>query len=148
MEEEHILDRLKRLVDEAVRAGRFKSRTAFLTAAGMSSGYFGEGSSRKSGTLKKRKSPASMNVETVKKCAELLGVAVVSIISPEQTDSDVPVDKYEGRAFAIAAARKLKFPEAAIQLVLKEDPGTDLGAMYWFRRLETERERVRPTAEL
>lgn len=142
MASENILGRIERMIDEAVRAGRFRSRTDFLEQAGKSSGYLGEFRQRIA-----REPTATITADTARAFAELLGVPVQSIIHPEQDDVPPLVDKYSGRAFAVQAARNLQFPEAAIQLVLKEDPGRDPGRMYWFRRIESEAERLRPAAQ-
>jgi hypothetical protein len=136
---ENILARIERLIDEAVRAKRFRSRTAFLEQAGKSSGYLGEFRSRIA-----EDPNATITADTARAFAELLAVPVQSIIHPEQDDVPPLVDKFPGRAWAIVAARTLQLPEAAIQLVLKEEPGRDPGRMYWFRRIEAEAERVRP----
>jgi transcriptional regulator with XRE-family HTH domain len=133
--------RVRRLILEAVRAGRFKSEADFLKQVGLSNGYLGEQASRKNATK-----PPSLRVDTVQQMAELLGMKVSELIG--ENPSDPPVDIYEGRAWAIDAARRLKLPEAAIQLVLAEDPGRDPGRMYWFRRIEAESERIRPASEL
>lgn len=140
---ENILTRLERLIDEAVRAGRFSSRTAFQKAAGMSSGYLSEFKRRIAENPR-----ATLKADTAERCAALLAVPVAALINPEQDEEPPLVDKFPGRAFAIHAARNLQFPEAAIQLVLKEDPGRDPGRMYWFRRIEAETERIRPAAEV
>ena len=134
-----VLERLLSFVDEAVRAGRFNSRADFLEQAGLSSGYFGEFEGR---IARNRK--ATITLETARACAGLLGVSVAELT--DERDEDLPdvVDKYVGRAWAIQAARNLKLPESAIQLVLREDPGVDPGSMYWFRRIESEALRVRP----
>jgi hypothetical protein len=142
MPAENILERIERLIDEAVRAERFRSRAEFLELAGKSTGYLGEFRQR----IEKDRG-ATITAVTAKRFAELLGVPVASIIHPEQDDAPPLVDKYHERAWGIMAARNLQFPEAAIQLVLKEDPGRDPGRMYWFRRIEAEAERLRPAAE-
>jgi hypothetical protein len=140
MATENILVRIERMIDEAVRAGRFRSRTEFLEKAGKSSGYLGEFRQRIAGDP-----GATITADTARAFAELLAVPVQSIVHPEQDETPPLVDKYPGRAFAIQAARHLQLPEAAIQLVLKEEPGRDPGRMYWFRRIESEAERLRPT---
>ena len=137
-----MLDRLERLINEAVRAGRFNSAADFLVQAGLSSGYLAEFRSR----LEKNPK-ASMKLETARVCAGLLGTSI-SAFTGEDGDDPPVIDVYPGRAWAISAARALKFPEAAIQLILKERPREDPGRMYWFRRLESEAERVRPAALL
>jgi hypothetical protein len=133
----NVLQRAEQLIEEAVRAGRFNSKTDFLRQAGYSSGYFGE---RRSAA---QKNPdASMGVDTAQKFAAMLGVPVSMLLHPEQGEEPPLVDKYPGRAFAITAARMLQWPEAAIQVVLRDDPGEDFGRMYWFRRIEAEVERI------
>lgn len=133
-----MLDRLERLIDEAVRAGRFNSRAAFLKEARMSSGYLAEFRERL-----KRNPNSSMKLETARACAQLLGTSV-SAFTGDETEEPPVLDIYPGRAWAINAARSLKLPEAAIQLVLKERPADDPGALFWFRRIEAEAQRVSP----
>lgn len=133
-----MLIRLLRLVDEAVAAGRFNSRADFLAQADLTSGYFGEfETKRPNGTIK---------LDTARRFAELLGTSIASLTGEDAEEPPV-IDKFEGRAWAIGAARNMQLPEAAIQLVLKEDPGHDPGRWYWFRRIEAEAERLRPASE-
>jgi hypothetical protein len=139
---ENILQRLERLIAETIRAGRYRNRSEFLEAAKVSSGYLAELGDRLSANPR-----AGMTGKTAAKLAHALGVNVQTVLTGERgQDSDL-VDKYRERADAIDAARKLKFPEAAIQLVLKEDPGGQPSALYWFRRIEAESERVSPAAD-
>jgi hypothetical protein len=138
---ENILQRIRRLVAESVRAGRYPSSTAALRAAGLSTGFFGELSKRLASDPE-----AGMTDRTAKALAEVLGVDVQTILSGE-TEASTLVDVYPERSAAVEAARKLQLPEAAIQLVLKENPGGSPSAMYWFRRIESEAERVSPTAD-
>jgi len=143
MATETLLERIKRLVAEAVRAGRYHSPTDFLNRAGLSSGYFGEFEARVAANPK-----AGISGKTARRFADLLGVSLETILSGERSEEPPYVDVFEERAWAVHAARSLRLSEAAIQLVLKEDPGgADPGRMYWFRRIESEDERVRPSAE-
>jgi transcriptional regulator with XRE-family HTH domain len=137
----NIADRLEVLVQEAVNAGAYRSKSEFFRRNGLSTGTIGE--------LRKRlrSDPgASMNGETLTKIAGALGVTVQAILLHQADPESELVDKYRERAVAIDAARSLKFPEAAIQLVLTEDPGGSPSALYWFRRIEAESERVSPAA--
>lgn len=143
MADQSIHDRIEQLVREAVRARRFNSLRDFAVKAGLSSSYFAERKHK----IRRGKDP-EITLSTVQRVAELLGVSVVDVIDPGREEPALPVDKYEGRARAIAAARMLGLPEAAIQLVLREDPGRDPGVMYWYRRIESESERVRPAAQI
>jgi hypothetical protein len=142
MSQESVLDRMLRLIDEAVRAGRFNSRTDFLEQAGLSNGYIGELRQRTD-----RDPASSVRGKTARQIATLLAVPVGMLLG-EEGDEPPLVDVYVERAWAIQAARNLQLPEAAIQLVLREDPGRDPGRMYWFRRIEAEAERIRPASQL
>jgi len=136
---ETFLDRLEQLIDEAVRAGRFTSPTDFILKAGLTSGYLGE--------FRTKRPKGGVQASTAKEFARMLGISVASLLDPSSDEEPPVVDIYPGRAWAIGAARNLQLPEAAIQLVLKEDPGADLGRMYWFRRIESEAERVAPASQ-
>lgn len=142
MATENIVERIKRLIAEAVRSGRFASEAQALKEAGISSGYLGELTKRL-----KSNPAASMVGPTARKLADTLGVSVEVILRGQSEGEPPVVDKYPERAWAVSSARGLKYSEAAIQLVLREDPGTDPGRMYWFRRIEAEDERVRPPAD-
>jgi len=139
---ENIAQRLRRLIDEAVNSGRFKSQAAFLEEAGVSNGYIQE--------LEKRlrvNPMAGMTGKIARKIADTLGVSVEIVLFGRGTEEPPVIDKYPGRAWAISSARGLGISEAAIQVVLKEDPGTDPGRLFWFRRIEAEEERARPPAD-
>ncbi len=136
MAAENIADRVERLLAEAVRSGRAPSVSALLKTHGLSTGLVGELRSR----LRKN-ADATMTGTTAERLAGVLGVSIQTILSGQTSGSDL-VDKYRERAAAIDAARSLKLPEAAIQLVLREDPGGTPNEMYWFRRIESESERI------
>lgn len=142
MKTENTLQRLERLIAEAMRAGRYATRSEFLDTADVSSGYLAEFAKRLS-----ENPGAGMTGKTASKLAAALGVSVQTILTGKDGRHSDLVDVYRERADAIDAARKLKFPEAAIQLVLKEDPGGAPSALYWFRRIEAESERVSPAAD-
>lgn len=135
------MSRIEQLVDEAVRGGRFNSQRDFALKAGLSGSYFAENRKRREAGKK----PTTLTVDTLLKISELLGVPIGDLV--DQAPKGSTGDKYPGRARAVVAARNLGLPEAAIQVVLDEDPGRDPGVMYWFRRMESEAERVRPAAE-
>lgn len=131
--------RLLRLVDEAVSAGRFNSRADFLQQAGLTSGYLAEfETKRPNGTIR---------LDTARRIAALLGTPI-SAFTGDETEEPPVVDVYPGRAWAITAARALKYPEAAIQLVLKERASEDPGPLFWFRRIESEVQRIRPAPDV
>jgi hypothetical protein len=139
---ENILQRLERLIGEAVRSGRYNSPAQVLKLAGKSSGYLGEFRERIA-----ENPSAGMSGRTASRFAEILGVSEGHLLRGEGPAPSELVDVYVERAEAIDAARKLKFPEAAIRAVLREDPGGRPSAMYWFRRIESEAERVAPPAD-
>lgn len=131
--------RIRRLVAQAIRAGRFANEAQFLKAAELSDGYFGE--------LEKRcaENPeATVRGDTAKRMAAALGVSLAELLGAADEAEQPLVDVYPNRAWAIQAARNLALPEAAIQVVLKQDPGRDLHRMAWFRRIEAEAENIRP----
>jgi len=142
MATENLVERIKRLIAEAVRSGRFASEAQALKEAGISSGYLAELTKRI-----KRNPSASMVGPTARKLADALGVTVETILRGQSPGEPPIVDKYPERAWAITSARALKISEAAIQVVLREDPGTDPGRMYWFRRIEAEEQRASPPAD-
>lgn len=113
-----------------------------MDAAGLSPSYLAERVSAAN------KDPsASIRQATLVKLAQVLGVPVSELTGEDAGEAPV-VDIYPGRAFAVLAARALQLPEAAIQVVLREDPGHDPGRLYWFRRMESEAERLRPATDL
>lgn len=139
---ENVLQRLERLIAEAVRSGRFDSPARILSRAGKSSGYLGEFRQRIESNP-----AASMTGRTATRFAEVLGVSEGYLLRGEGPAPSELVDVYPERAEAVDAARKLKLPEAAIRAVLREDPGGRPSLMYWFRRIESEAERVSPPAD-
>jgi hypothetical protein len=129
---------LDRLISEAVAAGRFTNQAQVLKAVGLSSGYMGE--------LRQRtaKNPdATLNLDTAVKFADVLGCPVTLLTGDTPAPSG---DPYEGRSWAIIAARALGLPESAIQTILAEDPGHDPGKLWWFKRIEAEGERLVPAS--
>jgi transcriptional regulator with XRE-family HTH domain len=142
MPQESVLDRINRLIAEAVRSGRFRSRNDFLEKAGISTGYLAEFRGRT-----KKNPGASLTPAMARTLATALGVPVSELLGEPAPEAPL-VDVYEERAWAVKAARALQYPEAAIQLVLMENPGRDPGRMYWFRRIEAEAERIRPASQL
>lgn len=139
--ENNLVDRLERLIDAAVSATRFESRADFLEQAGVSTGYLGN--------FRKRveKNPeATLTAKNAAQFAKLLRMTTGQLLTAITGDEPPVDDPYPGRAVAMSAARALKFPEVAIQATLLEDPGSDPGPLYWFRRIESETERLRPAS--
>jgi len=135
---EQLVVRIRRLIEERVAAGQFESERKALIAAGISGSWLAE----KIFQVNAGKEPG-VTEKTLRRLSTLLGITLEELIG--EVDEEAPlVDIYPGRAWAIVAARALQFPEAAIQIVLREDPGHDPGRLYWFRRIESEVERVRP----
>lgn len=133
-----IHDVLSEKIAAAVKSGRFASSAQLLKAAGLSNGFMGELQGRV------LKNPAAgLRLDTAQKLATVLQCQVTDLaIEPEVIDGD----PYEGRSWAIIAARALGFSERAIQTVLLETPSTDPGKMWWFRRIEAEQERLAPAS--
>lgn len=113
-----------------------------MDAAGMSKSYLSERVN-----AAKKDPNVSMRQVTLVRLASVLGITVAELTGDVGDEAPL-VDVYPGRAWAILAARNLQLPEAAIQFVLREDPGHDPGRIYWFRRIEAESERLRPPAGL
>lgn len=136
------MDRLESLIDAAVAAGRFRSRAHFLRSVELSSGYLG--------ALRKRLEAGegrSMHADAARRIAAALRMSTDELMGNLGAPA-VAEDPYPDRVWAVSAARILQFPELAIQAVLKEDPGRDPGRMYWFRRIESEAERLRPATHI
>ena len=142
MQRENILERLERLMDEAIRSGRYVSRSEILRKEGISSGYIGEFRGRIAKDPK-----AGMTSTMLAKFARALDVTEQELVRGTTQEEAPLIDVYPERAWAVNAARSLKLPEAAIRAVMTEDPGRDPGRMYWFRRIESEAERAAPPAD-
>jgi transcriptional regulator with XRE-family HTH domain len=136
---EHIILRVRRLVLEACAAGQFEDEKRVMEAAGLSPSYLAQ----RVHDLKKS-GKADMGFRALVGIAGALGVSVSALIG----DDPEPelVDVHAGRAHAVKAARSFKLPDAAIQVVMRDDRPDDPGALYWFRRIEAEAERLRPVS--
>jgi transcriptional regulator with XRE-family HTH domain len=133
--------RVVRLVEQAVAAGRFESEAAIMEAAGLSPSYIGEL------RIRAKKNPkAGLKQRTVEALARALGITAAQLVG--DVDEPALVDVHPNRAFAVEAARKLQLPEAAIQVVLREQRNDDPSRIFWFRRIEAEAERLRPSTDL
>jgi transcriptional regulator with XRE-family HTH domain len=140
MSAESLPHRVRRLVAEAVKAGRCSSERDVMDAAGLSPSYLAERINAAN------KDPSvSIRQATLVRIAVALGISVADLTGDVGGEAPL-VDVYPSRAWAIMAARNLQLPEAAIQVVLREDPGHDPGRLYWFRRIESETERLRPSS--
>lgn len=133
-------DRLHQLILQAVAARRFSSTSDFLKKAGFQS------RGQIKSWRKRLEDDPEAKISNVSQMARLLGMSVEDFeerVFGRQQGGD---DRYPSRADAVAAARSLKLPEAAIQIVLTEDPGPDPGRWYWFKRIEAETARLVPFA--
>lgn len=139
---ETVVERIRRYVQMAIRAGKFENEAAFLRAIGRSDGYLGELASR---TEDNRN--ATVRGDTAAKMAEVLGINVADILGAQDFAEQPVVDVYPNRAWAIKAARDLQLPEMAIQIVLRHEPGYDLERLTWFHRIEAEAESLRPASK-
>lgn len=133
--------RIRRLVAVAIRAGKFTNEAQFLRAVDLSDGYFGELERRSADNPK-----ATVRGDTAMKMANALGITLAELLGTDERPQPL-VDLYPNRAWAIQAARALDLPEAAIEIVLRHDPGRDLHKMSWFRRIEAEAENLRPASK-
>jgi hypothetical protein len=144
MPREILAHRIRRLVQEAIKAGRFRNEEEASAAAGRSPQWLSEFIIRA-----ERDPKATVRQTTAEGLARALGITLAELVGSEDADdSTLPVDIYPARARAVDAARKLGFPEAAIQIVLREQRNDDPPAIYWFRRIEAEAERIRPASDL
>lgn len=139
---ESIADRIRRLVREAVVAGKFRSSNHFWSpeGCGLSKDYLGNLRSRL-----KTDPDATVTFESADKIARALGLPVSAVTGRD--DSHAPVDdRYPNRARAVSAARDLQLPEAAIAAVQAEDHGFDMPRLSWFLRIQAEAVRLAPAA--
>lgn len=141
---EILAHRIKRLVREAITSGRYRTEAEVSEAAGRSPQWLSEFLIRSASNPE-----ATFRQDTAEGLARALGVTLAELVGQDATDdAALPLDIYPARARAVDAARKLGFPEAAIQAVLREKRDDDPPAIYWFRRIEAEAERIRPTSDL
>ena len=144
MPREILAHRVRRLVQEAIKSGLYASEKEMALAAGLSPQWLANFISRA-----ERDSRATFRQSTAEALARALGISLAQLVGDaSEEDSALPVDIYPARARAVDAARKLDFPAAAIQVVLREKRDDDPPAIYWFRRIEAEAERIRPSADL
>lgn len=140
---ESVVDRIDRLVKEAVAAGKYKSANQFWSAkgCGLSRSYLPQF------RLRLADNPsATLTVDTAAKIAAALGLPVRAITGGN--DDPAPTDRYPNRSWAVQAARDLLLSETAIQAILKENHGRDLTRIAWFLRIHAEAERLRPASGL
>lgn len=143
MAAENAVQRITRLIDEAVRSRRFASERAVMKLAELSPSYLSE----RRNALRTGKRKASVGAERARAIAGVLGVSIHELLGEADPREQPLVDVYPHRSWAVKAARDLDLPEAAIQVVLRLDPGRDLPKMAWFHRIEAEAENLRPAAE-
>jgi hypothetical protein len=145
MPREILAHRIRRLVQEAIAAGLYRNEAEVAAAAGRSPQWLANFISRA-----EQDPDATFRQDTAEGLARALGISVAQLTGDgdEGHDSTLPVDVYPARARAVRAARDLQFPEAAIQLVIREKRDDDPPAIYWFRRIEAESERLRPSSDL
>lgn len=141
---ETIADRIRRLVKEAVVAGKFRSSNQFWSpepeGCGLSRAYLANLTSRL-----KADPNAEVTYESAEKIARALGLPVSAITGRD--DREPPsADPYPNRARAVSAARDLQLPEAAIRAVQAEDHGFDLPRLAWFLRIHAEAVRLQPAS--
>ena len=140
---ETLAQRVRRLVQEAIKSGRYATEADAAAAAGRSPQWLANF------IIRAEEDPsATMRQDTAEGLARALGISVAELVGAEAADdATLPVDIYPARARAVRAAKDLGFPEAAIQVVLREQRNDEPGALYWFRRIEAEAERIRPAAD-
>jgi hypothetical protein len=142
---ETIVDRIDRLVREAIEDGRYRSATHFWSAegCGLSRSFLPRLRDRLTAPSPDGRAP-SLTFESATKIATALGLPVVAITG--DLDPPSPADPYPNRSWAVDAARNLQIPEKAIQVVMGEDHGSDLPRIAWFMRIYGESLRLLPTA--
>lgn len=142
MPRESAPERVRRLVQEAVDSRRFASVSAVMKAAGLSRSYLAERLNAARGDA-----TAGIGSKPAIALAALLNLSVEELLGTARPAEPPLVDIYPNRAWAVQAARDLDLPEAAVQVVLRQDPGRDLHKMAWFHRIEAEAESLRPSSQ-
>lgn len=141
-EDESLIERIGRLIAEAVDRGDHNSEADVLEKAGMSSGWLSERRGKAALAIEAGKLPPGIRASTAARLAETLGVSLGELLgeSVPAPDDDEDVE----RSWAVRAARDLQLSELAIRTVQAEPPG--LGdRRYWFHRILAEAERVPAT---
>lgn len=133
-------DVLEELIRHGEAAGRWKSVAGFFRAAGIKN--------RQQLSAYRNRLQANDNArlatETMRLIAHGLGMTIDELERRMYGEQASAGGAYPSRDRAVAAARDLQVPEAAIQAVLKESPPSDPGHWYWFRRIESEAIRIAP----
>lgn len=139
---ETIADRIRRLVREAVVAGKFRSSNHFWSpeGCGLSKDYLGNLRSRL-----KTDPDATVTFESADKIARALGLPVSAVTGRDDTEGPSD-DPYPNRARAVSAARDFQLPEVAIRAIEAEDHGFDLPKLSWFLRIYAEAMSLAPAA--
>lgn len=142
---ETIVDRIRRLVREAVKDGKFRSANHFWSSeeeggCGLSNAFLANL------RIRLRNDPdATVTFESADKIARALGLPTSAVTGRD--DRQVPTDDpYPNRARAVSAARDLQLPEVAIRAIMAEDHGFDLPRLSWFLRIQAEAVRLAPAA--
>lgn len=138
-ERESVVQRIDRLIAAAIARGEHRSAAQVLIAAGLSSGWLSELRQRV-----ERDPGATITAATASALAAALRVGAAEIYGEEPPPPDN--DVFPERSWAVLSARILHYSEAAIGRVRAEPGQTDWTRLYWFRRIETETERLPPAA--
>ena len=142
---ETIVDRIRRLVRQAVKDGKFRSANHFWSpeeegGCGLSRAFLANLKFRL-----KTDPDAVVTFESADKIARALGLPTSAVTGRHDTETPTD-DPYPNRARAVSAARDLQLPEAAIRAVLREDHGFDMPRLSWFLRIQAEAVRLAPAA--
>lgn len=151
---ETLIERVDRLIGEAVAAGTFRSHAQVLIAAGLSSGWLSEGQRRlerfRRGELKKE---PTLEVSTAAAIAAALQISIDELVGETERGPSGCHDEDPDRAWAVVAARALHMPESAIQAVMSLPPleptsssdESNRRRWWWFKRIEAESSAPSPT---
>jgi len=131
---EKLSERVARLLDAGVAAGRFTSPTHGLKLARISSGWPGELRKREREYERgERKDPPTMRGDKAAALAEVLEISVDELLG----GPPVAGASETARRWAIEAARNLQLSERAIAEVEKRPLTPGLSRLQWFREIET-----------
>jgi hypothetical protein len=142
---ETIVDRIRGLVRQAVKDGKFRSANHFWSpeeegGCGLSRAFLANLKFRL-----KTDPDTMVTFESADKIARALGLPTSTVTGRDESQTPTD-DPYPNRARAISAARDLQLSEAAILVIRGEDHGWDLPRIAWFLRIQAEEARLAPAA--
>lgn len=141
---EDLVERVTRLIAEAVARGQFKSEAEVIREVGKSTGWWSE---RKK--AQEEATAPGINSNVAVRLAKVLNISLSELFGEEAPPPDDDADS--DRSWAVSAARALQFPESAIHAVQAEPAleDSELSSaqrrLYWFHRIEAEASRATPS---